>query len=325
MSSPTVLSNGAKVSPTVSPRELLRAVVSGQMTEEEYEKLLQGHYAARSIESPCPVDRAEFLAHAKESPLAAACNPPGQAASGFELEPPMANRLYHHPWAMDTDAWDTGMVAGLRFPSPQFATLPADWQKGLGANGARFAAFRRARPSLLYEYPEEDRAKAGGPWPSPRSITNACICATAVQAVSPDPSLRYQAIAGCVGEDWTHEFRQWEQALDLPDPEEVLAKAMAAMQAGRPVEDGFLPRRADQVLAFLGALADRVLAHGNTRERWEASMEVLGLVWKSWKELAVIGGAALAQGYKAGYRVPAEFYGQALPLMVRAGMVQGGV
>jgi len=97
------------------------------------------------------------------------------------------------------------------------------------------------------------------------------------------------------------------------------------MQAGRPVEDGFLPRRADQVLAFLGALADRVLAHGNTRERWEASMEVLGLVWKSWKELAVIGGAALAQGYKAGYRVPAEFYGQALPLMVRAGMVQGGV
>jgi len=69
MSSPTVLSNGAKVSPTVSPRELLRAVVSGQMTEEEYEKLLQGHYAARSIESPCPVDRAEFLAHAKESPL----------------------------------------------------------------------------------------------------------------------------------------------------------------------------------------------------------------------------------------------------------------
>jgi len=86
MSNPTVLSNGAKVSPTVSPRELLRAVVSGQMTEEEYEKLLQGHYAARSIESPCPVDRAEFLAHAKESPLAAACNPPGQAASGFELE-----------------------------------------------------------------------------------------------------------------------------------------------------------------------------------------------------------------------------------------------
>jgi hypothetical protein len=260
-----------------------------------------------------------------ETWIGAACNPAGQAAGGYELEPPMANRLYHHPWAIDTDAWDMGMLSGLRFPEPRFTVLPETWKDHLGANGARFAAFRRARPSLVYQYPEEDRAKAGGPWPSPRSITSACICATAVEAISTDVALRYQAIAGCVGDDWAHEFRQWEQALDLPDPEEVLAKAMAAIGAARPVEDGFLPGRADQVLAFLGALADRVLRHGNTRQRWEAGMEILGLVWKSWKELAVIGGAALAQGYKAGYRVPAEFSGQALPLMVRAGMVQGGV
>ena len=124
------------------------------------------------------------------------------------------------------------------------------------------------------------RAKAGGPWPSPRSITSACICATAVEAISADVALRYQAISGCVGDDLAHEFRQWEQALDLPDPEAVLAKAMAAIGAGRPVEDGFLPGRADQVLAFLGTLADRVLRHGNTRQRWEAGMEILGLVWK---------------------------------------------
>jgi len=39
--------------------------------------------------------------------------------------------------------------------------------------------------------------------------------------------LRYQAIAGCVGDDWAHGFRQWEQALDLPDPEAVLAKHTA--------------------------------------------------------------------------------------------------
>jgi len=36
-----------------------------------------------------------------ETWIGAACNPAGQAAGGYELEPPMANRLYHHPWAME--------------------------------------------------------------------------------------------------------------------------------------------------------------------------------------------------------------------------------
>jgi hypothetical protein len=259
----------------------------------------------------------------EETWLVAASNPSGVAANGYELEPPMANRLYHHPWQMDADAWDRGMMSGLEFPAPSFTPLPPEWKNRLGLNGSRFAAFRRRRPSLFNKYPEEDRAKAGGPWPSPRSWTNACLCATAVGAVTEDPATRYQAIAGCVGDEAAHEFRAWEQELDLPDPEALIQKAMEAQKAGRSLDEIPIPDRSDKVLAMIGALSDRVLNHGNTRQRWEAAMGILGEVWKSWKEVAIIGGASLSKGYKAGYCMPAQFHTEAIPLMVQAGMFQG--
>lgn len=255
--------------------------------------------------------------------IAAACNPPGQAANGFELESPMSNRLYLHPWQMDADAWDRGLLSGLEFPVPSFKLLPADWRSGLSLNGSRFAAFRRRRPSLLSQYPSEDRAKAGAAWPSPRSWTNACICATAVGAVTDDPAARYQAIAGCVGDEAAHEFRIWEQELDLPDPEELIQKATDAQKAGRSLDEIPIPDRSDKVLAMIGALSDRILNHGNTRARWEAAMGVVGEVWKSWREVAIIGGASLSKGYRPGYEMPVQFHAEAIPLMVQAGILKG--
>jgi len=46
MSSPTVLSNGAKVSPHVSAREMLQAVIAGKMTQEEFANLVAGQIEA---------------------------------------------------------------------------------------------------------------------------------------------------------------------------------------------------------------------------------------------------------------------------------------
>ncbi len=52
-------------------------------------------------------------------------NPPDRSRlDGRWKSSTVANRLYHHLWAMDTDAWDVGMVSGLRFPEPRFAVLP---------------------------------------------------------------------------------------------------------------------------------------------------------------------------------------------------------
>ncbi len=258
-----------------------------------------------------------------ETWILAACNPAGVAANGFELEPPMANRLYHHQWSMDANAWHRGMLSGMNFPEPDFTRLPDNWRDSLGCNGARFSGFIMRRPEMLEKYPGDDRVKAGGPWPSPRSITSACVCATAVESVTDDVSARYKAVAGCVGEEFAHEFRIWEQELDLPDPEELIAKAIAAAGNGHALEFP-MPKRGDQAIAMLGSVADRV-HRNNTKERWEGAMDVLGKVWDRWREVAIIGGEPLSAAYKAGYRLPAKWAMEAFPLMVRAGMLKGGV
>jgi len=276
----------------------------------------------------------------KDTWICSACNPPDQAANGTELEMPMANRLFHHKWISNEDAWDSGMMNGWETIVPAFTPLPPDWRNGLGRVGAKIAAFRRVKPSL-WSKPPEDRSKRGGPWPSPRSWTMAGICLAAVEAVAPqvpytdpqtkkvsmvwsDNSLRYQAVAGCVGDDAAHEFSKWEKTLDLPDPEKVLQDVIAASKAGRLL-NGEVPilERADQTLAFLGALCDRVLHHDLCRERWEAGMEVIGSMWCSWKELCIIGAQPMSAAYQAGWKIPAEYASEAMPLMVRAGMFGG--
>ena len=115
------------------------------------------------------------------------------------------------------------MGNALGFPQPSFVPLPADWEKCIGRNTALVGAFHKHKPGLLEAYPK-DRAKASGAWPSIRSWTNAAICAAALEAIDAEPLLRYRAIAGCVGEEAALEFQTWEQSLDLPDPEDWLAK-----------------------------------------------------------------------------------------------------
>jgi len=62
---------------------------------------------------------------------------------------------------------------------------------------------------------------------------------------------------------------------------------LKAASAGRAIErrrndkavKWRLPERADQVMVALGALADRVINHGCTPERWLAAMSLYEVVW----------------------------------------------
>ena len=53
--------------------------------------------------------------------VVAAANPPEQAADGWDLAPPLANRLVHLDWPVDAKAVANGLAVG--FPSP-LATPP---------------------------------------------------------------------------------------------------------------------------------------------------------------------------------------------------------
>ncbi len=259
-----------------------------------------------------------------------ACNPPGIAANGVELEPPMANRLCHLPWVVDWDAWDRGMQNGGRFPEPKFSLLPDDWKNHLPQAGSMMAAFRQHRPTLFEDYPKDDRSKAGGPWPSPRSWHNAAICAAACQSISDDPALVGQVIRGCVGDVAEGQYTTWRDSLDLPDTEQMVTKAMADRKAGREVTFPELDR-ADKRIVVLSNIVGRVMHHKKTLPRWEAAIALFHAAYHrdGTREIAVaqvpplFEGAELPKGAKLLEGLAAEFVKEVAPLMAASGLLDG--
>ncbi len=169
----------------------------------------------------------------------AACNPPECAANGSELEPPLANRICHLTWETDYESWERAMANGAAFVPPQFYPLPDDWEQHLPKYSALVAAFHKHLPGRLEKYPSE-RSKVSGPWPSIRSWTNGAICMAALAAIDAETTLRYRALAGCVGDDVALEYQSWESNLDLPDPEGWLA---LALETWRGQEQGIETQR----------------------------------------------------------------------------------
>ena len=71
----------------------------------------------------------------KDTWILAAANPPENAPNGIEFCAPMANRMYHHQWEVDTDVVLAGYANGCRFSAPEFDVLPKDWETNLIGRG----------------------------------------------------------------------------------------------------------------------------------------------------------------------------------------------
>src|SRR3954470_22429317 len=59
--------------------------------------------------------------------IIAAANPPEQAAGGWNLSWPLANRFIHVDWKVDHLAWVNGMLAGWPVANPNI--IPDDWEQ----------------------------------------------------------------------------------------------------------------------------------------------------------------------------------------------------
>lgn len=176
----------------------------------------------------------------------AAANPPEMATNGYDLAPPTANRFCHLQFKVDYAKWIDWVLAQVDLPA-----------------GNLFAGFVKVRPHLLHVMPAVEHERSGA-WPSPRSITMAARLYGAAENSSDD--LRMELVAGCVGEGWALEFLNWLKNLDLPDPEELLAKPSKFK----------LPARGDVQFAVLTSISGCALRN-LTKERWLAAWEILGL------------------------------------------------
>lgn len=222
----------------------------------------------------------------EEVAIVAAANPPDQAAGGWDLKPPLANRLLHLYVTPDVDEW-------------------ARWAVIQSQEHALVAAFLRVRPEVLLKVPEEP-AEASGPWPSPRSWDAGARLAGQVN----DAEKKTVFYAASVGESAALEFAEWRSKQDLPDPETLLADP-----------DSFrIPARADQQFAVLASIAAAVVRN-RTRPRWFAAWKLLGrAAGEGIADVAATAALALTAA-RGDLPIPREELQAFKPLLQAAGLI----
>jgi MoxR-like ATPase len=240
--------------------------------------------------------------------VVAAANPPEEAADGWELAPPLANRLVHLDWPVDVKAITKGLVLG--FPAPPAAPEKEPTAAQSIAARAAVAAFLEVRPALALALPST-AALSGRGWPSPRSWEAVARLLAVCDAVGASAECRSLLVLGAVGEGAGIEFLSWMANMDLPDPEAVLADP-----------DAFeLPERSDRAFAVLTAVAAVAVARGDA-ESWAAAWRVVARVAEAAPDVAALGARALAAARPAGAEIPSGLLAL-IPVLRAAGLMRG--
>ena len=190
----------------------------------------------------------------------AAANPADIAASGWELAAPTANRFVHLDWALPLDVYAESLVTGS-WPELEVPELGPTYPPALSHARALVAGFLRARGGQLSAVPK-DAAGRGRGFPTPRTWDYAARLVATCQVAGFSTDVRRLLVHGVLGDATGHEFLAWLSALDLPDPEKVLAD---------PHGIEFASMRPDRVHVTLqGVLA--AVAADPAPERWSAAM-----------------------------------------------------
>ncbi len=191
----------------------------------------------------------------------AAANPADVAASGWELAAPTANRFVHLDWSMPLDVFTESLVGG-DWPAMRVPELPADYERLVARQRAAVAGFLKARAGQLSAIPR-DAAGRGRAFPTPRTWDMVARLLAVADAAALSADARRLLVYGAVGPPVGHEFLAWAAALDLPDPEDLLADPSG------PLLKGLRPDRVYVALqGVLGVVGD------DDAHRWSAAMAV---------------------------------------------------
>ena len=194
----------------------------------------------------------------QDTSVVAAANPPEQAADGWDLAPPLANRFCHLPWELPTEVVRDGFTGrwhaySVPVPGPDAVSAAMTRER------VRVAGFLSARPDLCTVIPDT-AAEQGRAFPTPRSWDMAATLSGWVDAAGQSEGVRRMLVRGCLGPGASAEYLTYRDNLDLPDPEKVIADPANVV----------LPSRADQVYV-LGAGVLAVLRGRLTAQRWDAA------------------------------------------------------
>lgn len=198
----------------------------------------------------------------EDTSVIAAANPPEQAADGWDLAPPLANRFCHINWELPAEVVRDGL-AGNWISYEVKAPNKDKLDQALISERAALAGFLASRPDLTTVLPKSS-AEQGRAFPTPRSWEMVAILSGWITACDLDASVRRIAVLGCVGVGPAAEYITYRENIDLPNPEEI-------MKAPR---DFVLPTRMDKIYV-IGASLMAVLRNNQTQARWDAVGVVL--------------------------------------------------
>jgi hypothetical protein len=178
--------------------------------------------------------------------IIAAANPPEQAADGWDLAAPLANRFCHLDWSLPSEVVRDGL-SGI-WPSFELQNIdPADAETFVQSEKLLVAGFLTSRPDLTTALPQSS-SEQGRAFPTPRSWEAAAVLSGWVSALQLDDSVRRILVRGAIGQAASAEYLSYRSNLDLPAPAEVLANP-----SGFPI-----PKRADQVYVIGAGVLARV-------------------------------------------------------------------
>ena len=197
-----------------------------------------------------------------DTSVIAAANPPEQAADGWDLAPPLANRFCHIPWELPAEVVRDGFGGRWRrYDVP--VSAPEDIAETVTREHVTVAGFLTARPDLLTVLPKTS-VEQGRAFPTPRSWDMAATLSGWTTATGQSEEVRRILVRGCLGPGTSAEYLTYRDNLDLPDPELIL----------RDPTRFVVPTRADQVYV-IGAGVLAVTRANVTLDRWKATGTVL--------------------------------------------------
>jgi hypothetical protein len=242
--------------------------------------------------------------------VVAAANPPSEAAGGWDLAAPLANRFSHQEYRLVPEGWVEGFPGYWgKPPALSFggrALAETAWSQAR----ALVAAFIRVRPGLLLQVPD-DVSRRGEAWPSPRTWDFASRLLAGLERPGRTPDDALPLIAGCVGDDPALELATWLRELDLPDPEHLLAEPDAYRH----------PSRGDQAYAVLGAVCQAAIGRLSP-ERWLAAWKVLALAARAGgADVAASAAGRLARAQTADLPLPTQELEAFFPILRAASLL----
>lgn len=231
----------------------------------------------------------------------AAANDVKDAAGGWDLAAPLANRFGHHNWTPpDVSDWGEYMMGLLALngggdEDPNHATAvslekqvmqrwPDAFAKAVGIT----TAFTKARAGLLHAMPEVGNANRTRAWPSHRTWEMATRALAGSDVHGADDITKINLLSAYIGAGAAGELTTFLSKADLPDPADVL---------DGKVKFKHEPRRLDRSVAVLnGAAALLSSPHcKNVAPRSERMWQIMGTVMEDAADIAVQPGRTLVR------------------------------